>query len=187
MENHVTEKSQKKEAINSKDVYANFALGGIATSAFGIDIDTFQDEKNVFVKMVNEVMRGSGSESGSSWQVFKLVLVGVFPVLSYLIKVETFSYKGTSFLRDSLKKTIQMRKENRNGGKRNDIIDLVIDIEGNKSEKEAIDAPEDEFEKDASIDLTGVKNEVDMETTLVSSALLLFIAALGRLSLIIDR
>ena len=187
MESHIKEKSKKKEAINSKDVYANFALGGIATSAFGIDLDTYQEDQNVFVKMVNEVMRGSGSEAGTSWEVFKLVLVLNFPILSNFIKVETFSYKGTSFLSNSLRKTIQMRKENKSNRKRNDIIDLVIEIEENKSTKDEVEAPEDDFEKDASIDITGVKAEIDMETTLVSSAFLLFIAALGILSLILEE
>ena len=49
------------------------------------------------------------------------------------------------------------------------------------------EAPEDNFEKDASIDLTGVNTEIDMETMRVSSALLLFIAALGILSLILEK
>ena len=186
MEAHVTEKSKKKEEVNSKDVYAKFALGGIATSAFGIDIDTFKDDENVFIKMVNEVMRGKGSESGSNWEMFKFVLVFSMPFLNNILKVESFSHKGTNFLKNSLSKTIQMRKENKNGRKRNDIIDLVIDLADNKSAKEAVEAPEDEFEKDASLDLTGVKTEVDMESTLVSSAFLLFIAALGMFPLIIS-
>ena len=182
METHVTEKSKKKEAINSKDIYGKFALGGIATSAFGIDLDTFREDKNVFVGMVNEVMRGNGSESGGNWEMFKFILVTFMPFMGNIINVEQFSHKGTHFLKNSLSKTIQMRKEDNSGRKRNDIIDLVIDLAENKSVKS--EAPEDEFEKDASIDMTGVKTGVDMETTLVSSAFLLFIAALGKLPLI---
>ena len=129
MERYLLDCSEKNEEIDAKETFAKFSLDAIATSAFGIDLDTFKDPDNVFAKMVKELQRAKGSESGTPFKLLILILSLNFPIFGKIFTIEQFSVKGTSFLKNALLKTVEMRK---NGGKRrNDIIDHVLDLEKN--------------------------------------------------------
>ena len=172
--------SKKNEEIDAKETFAKFALDAIATSAFGIDLDTFKEPDNVFAKMVKELQRAKGSESGTPFQLLILVLSLNFPILGKIFTIEQFSVKGTSFLKNALLKTVEMRK---NGGKRrNDIIDHVLDLEKNNPEAMK-NVSEDQFDKDAEIDVSNLKkSSMNFDEILVSNAFLLFVAALDTTS-----
>ena len=181
MENYIADHCSNNEEFYSKDTFFKFALDSIATSAFGIEIDTFKDPNNVFCKMVKEVQRAEGSEAGSAWEMFKLMMTLTFPFTKPILPVDQFSKKGFSFLKKALLQTIAMRKSGSNK-RRNDIIDLVIELGDHKQEAAAEDC-EDQFERDASIDMADVKkDETDLEEMLVSNAFLLFVAALDTTS-----
>ena len=63
------------------------------------------------------------------------------------------------------------------GPKRNDVLDLIIEVMENKKENPADARYEDEFDKNAAIDMTDVNNlDMDLEKTLISNAFLLFAA-----------
>ena len=129
MEKYLVDCSKKNEEIDAKETFAKFSLDAIATSAFGIELDTFKDPDNVFAKMVKELQRAKGSESGAPHKIFMLILAMNFPILGKIFNIEQFSSKGTFFLKNALLKTVDMRT---NGGKRrNDIIDHVLDLEKN--------------------------------------------------------
>ena len=110
--------------IDSKETFFKFALDGIATAGFGIELDSFADPDSVFVKMVKEIQRAQGSESGSNLEMTKLILCMNFPILKNFIDMPNFPRKPMLFMRDIIVKTIGMR--NGTNIKRNDIIDLVI-------------------------------------------------------------
>ena len=121
----MSECSDKNEEIMAKEVFSRFSLDAIATSAFGIEIDTFAEPNSVFKKMINEIQRTPDSEAGSKWEMFKFLATLFLPITKYVLYVEQFSSKAMGFLQNALLKTIEMR---RNGScKRNDIIDLVIE------------------------------------------------------------
>ena len=157
-----------------------FSLDAIATSAFGIELDTFKDPDNIFAKMVNEIQRAKGSESGTPFKIFILMCSIQFPILGKIFNIEQFSAKGVGFLKNALLKTVDMR---RNGSKRrNDIIDHILDLEKNTPDamKNVI---EDQFDKDAEIDISNLKTSaVNFDEILVSNAFLLFVAALDTTS-----
>jgi len=180
MERYLLDCSEKNEEIDAKETFAKFSLDAIATSAFGIDLDTFKDPDNVFAKMVKELQRAKGSESGTPFQLLILILSLNFPILGKIFTIEQFSVKGTSFLKNALLKTVEMRK---NGGKRrNDIIDHVLDLEKNNPDAMK-NVSEDQFDKDAEIDVSNLKaSSMNFDEILVSNAFLLFVAALDTTS-----
>ena len=181
MEKYVSECSDRNVEIDCKETFSKFALDAIATSAFGIEVDTFAEPNSVFKKMVNELERTSESQAGSKWETFKLFLSFIVPISKYFFDVEQISSKAMRYFQNVLLKTIEMR---RNGSvKRNDIIDLVIEQQKaresksrNTGETEDI---EDDYDKAASINMSDVeKVDINMDETLVSNAFLIFVAAL---------
>jgi len=177
MENYVSINANQE--IDSKDLFFKFALDGIATAGFGIDINTFKDPKNIFCRMVKEIQRAPDSEAGSGWELFKFSLAMFFPIIGKVLKVPNVSPKGAGFLRNSLRKTIELRRESKvkGGPKRNDVLDLIIEVMENKKENPTDAKYEDEFDKNAAIDMTDVNNlDMDLEKTLISNAFLLFAA-----------
>ena len=181
MEKYVSECADRNVEIDCKETFSKFALDAIATSAFGIEVDTFAEPNSVFKKMVNELERTSESQAGSKWETFKLFLSFIVPISKHFFDVEQISSKAMGYFQNVLLKTIEMR---RNGSvKRNDIIDLVIEQQKaweskskNSGETEDI---EDDYDKAASINMSDVeKVDINMDETLVSNAFLIFVAAL---------
>ena len=84
MENYVSINANQE--IDSKDLFFKFALDGIATAGFGIDINTFKDPKNIFCRMVKEIQRAPDSEAGSGWELFKFSLAMFFPIIGKVLK-----------------------------------------------------------------------------------------------------
>ena len=93
LEKFIENKSQEGKEIDSKETFFKFALDGIATAGFGIELDSFTDPNSVFVKMVKEIQRASGSESGSTLEMTKLILAINFPILKLFMDLPNFSRK----------------------------------------------------------------------------------------------
>jgi len=180
LEKYVSEMADKNEEIAAKETFARFSLDAIATSAFGIDLNTFEEPESTFRKQIKELQHTPDSQSGSPWEMFKILLTLFIPITKSFVPVEQFPSKSVVFIQNALIKTVEMRK---NGTvKRNDIIDLVIEQMEMKQTKNIDieeDAIEDEYDKAASIDMSTVKKvDLDLDDTLVSNAFLLFSAAL---------
>ena len=183
LEDHVLKCSEKNEEIDAKDLFSKFALDGIATSGFGIDLNSFEDPDNTFRRMVNELMRAPGTKYASTYEMTKLVLKGIIPALQYIVSIPNFSPEGALFLKQSLQKTIKHRESSKT--KRNDIIDLIVDQIDNKKANENEVEFESKFEEDSMLDMSDIKDstdKLDKEKYLVSNAFLLFVAALDTTS-----
>ena len=183
LEDFIATCSKQNLEIDSKETFGKFALDGIATSGFGIESNSFKDPDNMFRKMVQDLMRAPGSESGTNYEISKLILKGIFPLIEYIVSVPNISPKGALFLKDVLRKTIKHREDTQT--RRNDIIDLIIDQIENKKDEDIVNEFESEFEKDAALDMSNMKqnnDKFDKERTLVSNGFLLFIAALDTTS-----
>ena len=85
--------SQEGKEIDSKETFFKFAIDGIATAGFGIELDSFADPNSVFVKMVKEIQRAKDSESGSPLEMTKLIMAINFPILKSFMDLPNFSRK----------------------------------------------------------------------------------------------
>merc|ERR1711963_1004555 len=159
LEKYVSENADKKEEISAKETFAKFSLDANATSAFGIDLNTFEEPESVFRKQIKELQRTPDSTSGSPWEMFKILLTLFVPATKPFIPVEQFPSKAVCFIQNALIKTVEMRQAT-----------------SDDKEEETV---EDDYDKAASIDMSNVKKlDLDMDDTLVSNAFLLFSAAL---------
>eukprot|EP00091_Calanus_sinicus_P010169 TRINITY_DN2366_c0_g1_i2.p1 TRINITY_DN2366_c0_g1~~TRINITY_DN2366_c0_g1_i2.p1 ORF type:complete len:342 (-),score=74.95 TRINITY_DN2366_c0_g1_i2:655-1680(-) len=150
----IEDSSNKDLEIDAKDAFGKFALDGIASSGFGIDSNSFKEPKNSFRTQVLEVQRAPGSQAGSNYEMTKVVLKGIMPWIEYIVSVPNIPPKATLFLKNILLKTIKHRETSHL--RRNDITDLILDQLEGKKEKATENKFEDEFEKDAAIDMSSV-------------------------------
>ena len=183
LEEYIEKCSKQNLEIDAKDTFGKFALDGIATSGFGIESNSFKDPDSMFRRMVLDLMRHPGSDSGTAYEITKLVLKGLIPAIEYIVSAPNIPIKGALFLKDVMKKTIKHRETVKT--KRNDIIDLIVEQLDNKNGEETIKEFESKFEEDAALDMSSLKKknvEFDKESTLVSNAFLLFVAALDTTS-----
>ena len=89
----IEQNSQEGREIDSKETFFKFAIDGIATAGFGIELDSFADPNSVFVKMVKEIQRAKDSESGSTLEITKLIMAINFPILKLFMDLPNFSRK----------------------------------------------------------------------------------------------
>ena len=85
MENYLTSESRMNAEIDSKETFFRFAVDAIATSGFGLELNTFEEPNSTFVKQVKEIQRAKGTESGSPWEMFKLILAVNIPQIKKFI------------------------------------------------------------------------------------------------------
>ena len=170
--------------LDVKEIFFKYALDGIGTAGFGIESNSFQDPKNTFITMIKELQRTPDSKAGSKWEIFKLLLaLQAFPILKKLFDIPNFPRGPFLFLRDAIIKTIQMRDESKS--RRNDIIDLVLDNLKRNSDMAAKEEFEDEYEKNAVMDVSNIKEDgldMDRNDILVANAFLFFVAGLDTTS-----
>ena len=93
LEKFIEKNSQEGKEMDSKETFFKFAIDGIATAGFGIELDSFAEPNSVFVKMVKEIQRARDSESGSTLEMTKLILSLNFPILKSFMDLPNFSRK----------------------------------------------------------------------------------------------
>jgi len=182
LETYVGKMSKSNEEIDAKDLFSKFALDGIATAGFGIETNSFKEPNNIFRLQVMELMRDPKAKSGSNFEVAKIVLASVFPLIKFILKVENIPQIPAIFLKNILVKTKEQRESSNT--RRNDIIDCILDQMNKNVEKEEV-TYEDQFDEDAAFDTTLLGDDakqIDKERTLISSAFILFGAALDTTS-----
>ena len=110
MEKYVEECAEKNEEMICKEAFTRFSLDAIATSAFGIDLNTFEEPESTFRKQIKELQHTPDSQSGSPWEMFKVLLTLFIPITKSFVPVEQFPSKSIVFIQNALIKTVEMRK-----------------------------------------------------------------------------
>ena len=175
------------ELLEAKDVFSKMTLDAIATSGFGIESNSFKDPNNAIRLNVNRLLRLDGV---TTWENIRLGLINIIssisPKLMGILNLEMFPAGTFDYFSGLIRQILETRKTNTTAKRRNDIIDLLIDeLKKGKRETKPKEnqEPEDEFEKDASIDTSQLKkHEFEMEATLLSNALLLLFAGMDTTS-----
>lgn len=174
LEDFLEEAATIGEPIDTKSVFGKFALDAIATSGFGIDHNSYKNPDSNFRKTALRMIRSEGY--GSVLDLPKFAFLMIFPKLGSRLGISILPKGTLEFFAGIIRKTIESRRES--GDRRNDIIDLLVDeLKEDKSMTAKKDEAEDDFERDANIDISNVKDvELDMEMTLVSNATVFFFA-----------
>jgi len=143
--NEISEKAQTGDEFELKGTFGKFSLDALASCAFGVDAQSFTNPKSVFVKHAADIFTQSGWDN----LVFLLKLLPGFDLFTEVFNINVFKPKATKYFSDVILKTLQVRKKS--GGKRNDLIDLMLDciedgdiFDDKRSEEETSQFDEDQ-------------------------------------------
>jgi len=161
--------SSSGEDFDLKDVFGKFSLDSLATCAFGIDPQSFDDNDSRFVKSAAKIF------TQTAWD--KLIAIRLIPGVQYLTKLlgmNMLNPKETKFFKDILTDMIKKRRES--GIRQNDLIDLMIDCIKDDVERDDNENELDQFHKDMTFQHEKTGKVTMDEDTVVATALVLLVA-----------
>nr|KAG5712364.1 hypothetical protein BaRGS_023943 [Batillaria attramentaria] len=126
-------KAEKDEAIDVKLVFSSFTMDVIAGTAFGLETNSQTQEDEPFVTNCRQLMRKINKPSKP------MLVTAVFPFLKPIFRalnLVSFTDVEADFLVESVYKMVDERKADsaRNGQKRTDLLQLLVDAEMDPSE-----------------------------------------------------
>ena len=164
--------ADKNEDFEAKECLGKFSMDTIASCAFGVDAQSFTNDKSLFVKYAQNIFHSDIS------QALKFMLCLLLPfgigkkILGFMGKSAFFKVTETEFFYDVLVESLKVRKESKQ--RRNDLVDLMLDaIKGDL--KADVDHNENQFEKDAKLKHSANKRNFD-ELEIVATAMVLLVA-----------
>ncbi|XP_014599468.1 PREDICTED: cytochrome P450 9e2-like [Polistes canadensis] len=116
---HIANKSVNGWTTEMKDIFSNYTNDVVATTAFGIRIDSMKDPNNEFITLVKKVLNFDSILS------LKLLLGRNFPWLFKLFRIKLFGDKVHNFFRKVIIDNIKTRQDN--GINRPDMIQLMME------------------------------------------------------------
>ena len=103
-----------------KDLFSKYSTNVIATSAFGIEVDSFENPNNEFYLLGKEVLNFDISIA------IRLIVMRLMPLLAKRLELELFNRKVSTFFKTMVLKNINNRIEN--GIYRPDMINILKEI-----------------------------------------------------------
>jgi len=159
------------EDVELKDVFGKFSMDTIASCAFGVDAESFDNKDSQFVKNAAKIF------SFTLLDGLRIIGVNLIPGLDKiyeLFNINIMKPKETWFFVDAIRKTIKHRRESNE--RRNDLIDLMLDAMADNEDTVKGDTEDlDQYERDMKLDhVSGIK-DFD-EKIIVSTAMILMVA-----------
>ncbi|KAJ8303849.1 hypothetical protein KUTeg_017432 [Tegillarca granosa] len=124
----ISEKSSKGESMEMKRLFGGYTMDVIASTAFGLEVNSLKNPDDPFVNHAKIFF--SGSFTGPF-----LMLQFMFPRLTNLFRVLKISFFPKSlltFFEDVINKTIQMRKEDPDTNK--DFLQLMLNTDKERTD-----------------------------------------------------
>lgn len=131
----LTESDGKPKVYDLKDLFTRFASDTIATSAFGLEVNSLRDRTNEFFTTGVAVTNFGGAQS------LKFFGYASIPAIMDFFKVKFFSDDQTKFFRDLVHGNMSYREKN--NVVRHDMINLLMEAKkGNLNHNSQEDAAE---------------------------------------------
>jgi len=169
-------KQFETSALNNADVelkeeFGKFSMDTIASCAFGVDAESFDNADSLFVKNAAQIFTFSLLDG---LRILGVHLIPGMDKFYEIFNINIMHPKETGFFVDVIRKTIKHRRESNE--RRNDLIDLMLDAMSEDNAKVKSEAEDlDQYEKDMKLDhVSGIK-DFD-EKTIVSTAMVLMAA-----------
>uniref|UniRef100_A0A2C9K756 Cytochrome P450 n=1 Tax=Biomphalaria glabrata TaxID=6526 RepID=A0A2C9K756_BIOGL len=111
------------QEVELKDICSNFALDVIASTGFGLEINTQRDPKNKFAIEAKKVMNPNAAI---------ITLIYFFPVVKTLLTalgIPVLSQRSLEYFAELIDQVIEDRKKEERMGTVNDFVDLVMRAE----------------------------------------------------------
>lgn len=117
--NHIAIRSEKDWTTEMKDIFTSYTSDAVATTVFGIAIDSIKDPNNDFITLTKTVLNFDGILS------MKFFLGRNFPWLFKTFDIKLFGDKARNFFRNLIIDSIKKREEK--GIIRPDMIQLMME------------------------------------------------------------
>ncbi|XP_043480613.1 cytochrome P450 9e2-like [Leptopilina heterotoma] len=119
------ENSDETNVIEMKDTFTRYTNDVIATSAFGITVNSLQDRNNEFY------LKGKDATNFNNFvRIFKMMLIRYFSTITKLIGETLVSRTTINFFRTIIRETVKVRKEKKII--RPDMIHLLMEASNNE-------------------------------------------------------
>ena len=164
------EKAEAGVEFELKATFGKFSLDALATCAFGVDAQSFSNEKSVFVKYASAVFINSPIDN---ILMFGKLIPGVAKAFS-LLKINTMKPKATKYLSDVILHALRARKDS--GARRNDMIDLMLDAIKEGDNVDENDNSEEVSQYDKDMEFDHKKQSKVTEEEIVATALVFLVA-----------
>ncbi|XP_011689075.1 PREDICTED: cytochrome P450 6k1-like [Wasmannia auropunctata] len=116
------------KTIEVRDLTARFTTDIIGSTAYGLDVNSFKNPNAEFRKYGKMIFDYDSVRS------FELLSIFFLPTLVRLARVKMFGKEPTDFMRRVFWETLAQRTES--GVKRNDLIDILIELKNNNNIQE---------------------------------------------------
>jgi len=114
------------KTIEVRDLTARFTTDIIGSTAYGLDVNSFKDPDAEFRKYGRMIFQYDAIRG------FEMLAIFFLPHIVRLAKIKMFGKEPTDFLRKVFWETLRQRMES--GVKRNDLIDILIELKNNNNE-----------------------------------------------------
>nr|UUB32700.1 cytochrome P450 CYP9AZ1 [Dendroctonus valens] len=113
--------------IEMKDVFSRFANDVIATTAFGVKVNSLEEKQNIFHRMGEKIVDFKGFLKGINF-----VVLSFLPRLSKILGLTLLDKEASQYFRTVINDTIKVREEN--NIVRPDMINLLLEARKSPSE-----------------------------------------------------
>lgn len=174
------EKTDKLE-YEMKDIFTRFANDVIATSAFGIQVNSFKDRDNAFYLTGKKL-----TDFKSAFIMIKFAGYALIPKVMQFFKIRLMNKQASNYFTDLITNSIKYREENNIF--RPDMLNLLINVKRGKIERNQEDGTDTVVSKDgfATVEESSVgKTEVKRQWTddeIAAQCFLFFLAGFDTVS-----
>ncbi|XP_076625091.1 cytochrome P450 9e2-like [Colletes latitarsis] len=129
--NHVATESRNGKVYELKEILGRYTTDVIATSSFGIAVDSMKDPENDFNAFARRTLKISFA------QVLKMFMGGTFPRVTKLLRLSVFGEQMRLYFKRVVAETVRARKEQ--GIYRPDMIQLMMESRDSNGRELTID------------------------------------------------
>lgn len=114
------------KTLEVRDITARFTTDIIGSTAYGLDVNSLKDPKAEFRKY------GKMMFDYNTFRGFEFLSIFFLPTIVRLARIKMFGKEPTDFLRRVFWETLNQRIKS--GIKRNDLIDILIELKNNNNQ-----------------------------------------------------
>ncbi|XP_078051449.1 cytochrome P450 6k1-like, partial [Augochlora pura] len=119
------------KVIEMKDLAANFTTDLIATTIFGLQVNSLRDPKTIFREQGRRML------DYNFFRAMEFIVIFFMPHLVKYYRAKFFGKETTAFFRAIFSEVMNQRIES--GEKRNDLIDLLVELKKTHDEEGTVD------------------------------------------------
>ncbi|KAK0084737.1 hypothetical protein PV325_006491 [Microctonus aethiopoides] len=161
----IINKALNNSTVEVRDLAGKFTIDIIGTCAFGIQINSLTHENSKFYKTIKKISRPNYKTT--LWRMLRTSL----PKIYNLLGIQLFDSEVTDFFQDIVSQMV-LQRECEQDNKRNDFMDLLIEIKNNENNIDAKTHNDEYNNQDQSI-----TSDIDFNENMIAAQAFAFFVA----------